>query len=108
MNLIDLEDKEDLDRMILLQRANGSWGLEDSVCALLHVSVDAVKKGNPLKSEDAWATTLVLVWLTKFYSNKKDVWELLYEKAVQFLEGDKGSMSLQQLLTAAKKFLHIL
>jgi hypothetical protein len=85
-----------LDRLVSLQRADGSWELSDALAAALGwKSAETLKKalGRDLADvteERAAATTLALVWLEREARDSRDEWRLLAEKAREWLETEAG------------------
>lgn len=71
--------------MILLQHADGTWNLDSNLASILCIDLEELKKKKEELEDTIWGTCLSLVWLEKYQMEKKDVWELLYEKGFQFL-----------------------
>ncbi|XP_052044597.1 von Willebrand factor A domain-containing protein 5A-like isoform X2 [Apodemus sylvaticus] len=95
-------------QLISLQKANGSWKLDEDLTKLLGSKLKDIKAENPAKHGDlsAWATVLAVVWL---HSNGKDLkceWELLERKAVAWLHDHAGS-SIPMLVQAANSLLKL-
>jgi hypothetical protein len=80
-----------LDRLVVLQRADGSWDLDDELAAVLGVRLGKLRKklkgatGAPEEATRAWATALALAWLQSSASELRDEWELLADKAKAWL-----------------------
>lgn len=80
-----------LDRLVVLQRADGSWDLDDELAAVLGVRLRKLRKklegatGDPDDAARAWATALALAWLESNASESRDEWELLADKAKAWL-----------------------
>lgn len=80
-----------LDRLVVLQRADGSWDLDDELAAVLGVRLRKLRKklegatGDPDEAARAWATALALAWLESHASESRDEWELLADKAKAWL-----------------------
>ncbi|XP_040585948.1 von Willebrand factor A domain-containing protein 5A isoform X2 [Mesocricetus auratus] len=94
--------------LISLQKANGSWELDEDLTKILGTSLEDMKAANPAKDEDpsAWATVLAVLWL---HANGKDMeceWELLERKAVAWLH-DHADSSIPMLVQAANRFLKL-
>ncbi|XP_027267639.1 von Willebrand factor A domain-containing protein 5A isoform X2 [Cricetulus griseus] len=94
--------------LISLQKANGSWELDEELTKILGTSLEDMKEANPAKDQDpsAWATVLALLWL---HANGKDLkceWELLERKAVAWLH-DHADSTIPMLVQAANSFLKL-
>jgi len=87
--------------MVLLQHADGSWTLEKQFCDILGKSEEDLTSSSPDASipTAVWATALALVWLQVKYPNKKDVWELLYDKGKLYLQ--QSGVDVTQWLSKA-------
>ncbi|XP_036049483.1 von Willebrand factor A domain-containing protein 5A-like [Onychomys torridus] len=95
-------------QLILLQKANGSWELDEDLTKILGTDLEDIKAANPAKDGDpsAWATVLAILWL---HANGKDMkyeWELLERKAVTWLHDHAGS-SIPMLVQAANSLLKL-
>jgi len=102
-----------LDRLVALQRADGSWELTKELADILG------KKLTELESElsgvrdlgetrRAWATALALVWLKTEASNEIGEWVFLEKKARQWLSAYKrapAGLAFQDWLDRATRFL---
>jgi Ca-activated chloride channel family protein len=80
-----------LDRVVALQRADGSWKLDDDLAqALGWPDAKRLKKalGRPVSGEAdkrAAATALALVWLERECADARDEWRLLADKGREWL-----------------------
>ncbi len=80
-----------LDRLVLLQRADGSWDLDEELADVLGVRLRKLRKklegaaGDPDEAARAWATALALAWLESRAADSRAEWELLAEKAREWL-----------------------
>jgi hypothetical protein len=80
-----------LDRLVALQRADGSWDLGEELAKLMGKRLDELESkladvtGDPEQAERAWATALALVWLKVKASQWKEEWALLDRKARRWL-----------------------
>lgn len=93
-------------RLILLQRADGSWGLDEGLATVLGVTLPDLTAALTVKDVEAssWATVLAVAWLHVNGQGRKTEWELLERKAVTWLHGHAGS-ALQALVEAASTVL---
>ncbi|XP_027267638.1 von Willebrand factor A domain-containing protein 5A isoform X5 [Cricetulus griseus] len=94
--------------LVSLQKANGSWELDEELTEILGTNLEDMKAANPAKDQDpsVWATVLAVLWL---HANGKDLkceWELLERKAVAWLH-DHADSSIPMLVQAAKSFLEL-
>lgn len=95
-------------QLISLQKANGSWNLDEDLTKILGTNLEDAKVANPAMHGDpsAWATVLAVLWL---HANGKDLkceWELLERKAVAWLHDHAGS-SIPALVQAANSLLKL-
>lgn len=95
-------------QLISLQKANGSWELDEDLTKILGTKSKDIKAANPAKHEDpsAWSTVLAVVWLHANGTDLKCEWELLERKAVAWLHDHAGS-SIPMLVQAANSLLKL-
>jgi Ca-activated chloride channel family protein len=80
-----------LDELVVLQRADGSWDLDENLARVLELRLRKLRKklegatGDPAETARAWATALALVWLESEAADSRDEWELLADKAKAWL-----------------------
>jgi von Willebrand factor A domain-containing protein 5 len=80
-----------MDRLVLLQRADGSWNLDEGLASALGVRLRKLQKklegatGDPEEAARAWATALALAWLEANAADSRDEWEILADKAKAWL-----------------------
>jgi len=80
-----------LDRIVVLQRADGSWDLDEELAAVLGVRLRKLQKklegatGDGEEAARAWATALALAWLESSAPESRGEWELLADKARAWL-----------------------
>ncbi len=80
-----------LDRLVALQRADGSWELDGELADVLDRPFRELKvalrkaKGDPTEAARAWATALALAWLEANAPDARDEWSLLAAKAERWL-----------------------
>ncbi|HEY7698438.1 MAG TPA: VIT and VWA domain-containing protein [Vicinamibacteria bacterium] len=76
-----------LDDLVVLQRADGSWDLDENLARILGMRLGKLRKklegatGDPGEAARAWATALALAWLESRAADSRDEWELLADKA---------------------------
>ncbi|XP_059587408.1 von Willebrand factor A domain-containing protein 5A-like isoform X2 [Alligator mississippiensis] len=95
-------------KLVSLQNANGSWGLDSALASALGVSETDVKGKMPSEGVEpgVWATVLAVVWLHSRSAAQREEWELLEIKAVGWLRSRAGSISqLDKCLEAANALL---
>lgn len=81
-----------LDLLVALQRADGSWELDDALAAVLGLPLATLEAplagatGDPAPLRSAWATALALAWLERNEGDARDEWLLLARKARAWLD----------------------
>jgi hypothetical protein len=99
-----------LDRLVALQRADGSWELTQELADVLGTRLAELESGIARASGDrdeirrAWATALALIWLKIEASNEVGEWLLLENKARQWLSGCKARPAAGEWLEQAAAF----
>ncbi len=79
-----------VDRLVALQRADGSWSLNEAFAAAIgrplrdleHALGDAVQNE---ETRQAWATAIAVTFLEQNATHRRDEWSLLAEKAKRWL-----------------------
>jgi hypothetical protein len=101
-----------LDRLVRLQRADGSWELSSELAKILGRRMKDLERvlagatGAGEEARRAWATALAVAWLEKQAPESRDEWRLLAEKARTWLEGSRARLaSGEDWLTSAKRLL---
>ncbi|XP_070256041.1 von Willebrand factor A domain-containing protein 5A-like [Myotis yumanensis] len=108
-NMTNLETNHSDDplvQLISLQKADGSWDLNEGLAVVLGMSLGDMQAALPVKSVDSsgWATVLAVIWLHDKYKDMKCEWELLERKAVAWIHSHAGSAT-DGLVKAAVGFL---
>ena len=81
-----------LDRLVLLQAADGSWDLTEELADIFGCSLPLLEdvrrktSGDAATVRRAWATALALAFLETNADDTPDEWALLADKARQWLE----------------------
>ncbi|KAM9764342.1 von Willebrand factor A domain-containing protein 5A isoform 1-T2 [Dama dama] len=88
--------------LISLQKADGSWDLNEGLALVLGMKLEDIQAALPDKdaNSSSWATVLAVLWL---HDNAKDMeceWELLERKAVAWIRIHAGSVR-HELVKAA-------
>ncbi|XP_017163607.1 von Willebrand factor A domain-containing protein 5A-like [Poecilia reticulata] len=84
--------KDPLLQLVSLQKASGSWRLDEDLAAVLGKSKEEVEKSKPREvKQEVWTTILALIWLHGFKTDKKAEWELLSMKAASWLNDQNAS-----------------
>ncbi|XP_014319431.1 von Willebrand factor A domain-containing protein 5A isoform X2 [Myotis lucifugus] len=109
IDMTDLETNHSDDplvQLISLQKADGSWDLNEGLAVVLGMSLGDMQAALPVKSVDSsgWATVLAVIWLHDKYKDMKCEWELLERKAVAWIHSHAGSAA-DGLVKAAVGFL---
>jgi Ca-activated chloride channel family protein len=82
-----------LDRLVALQRADGSWDLDEAFAQVVGIALSdlaariAGVRGDAGEASRAWATALALAFLEREAVSNRDEWELLATKARRWLSG---------------------
>jgi len=82
-----------LDRLVALQRADGSWDLDEAFAQVVGIALSdlaariAGVRGDAGEATRAWATALALAFLEREAFSNRDEWELLATKARRWLSG---------------------
>jgi len=103
--------KRDLDRLIILQKANGSWSSDQQLSSVLNVTIEqligsvpnAVKKKGAHVAEIIWATSVAVSYLETYCTGEQVEWEILAEKARKYLKKELvkiGSKSADMMSSA--------
>jgi Ca-activated chloride channel family protein len=81
-----------MEALVALQRADGSWDLDDLLAALLGLSLQKLEAslvaatGEPGEIRRAWATALALRYLELTASARRQEWKLIARKASRWLD----------------------
>ncbi|XP_031816069.1 von Willebrand factor A domain-containing protein 5A isoform X1 [Sarcophilus harrisii] len=93
-------------QLISLQKADGSWELDEALASVLDVSVQSALAALPDQNKDVptWATILAVLWMHNFSQDQREEWELLERKAVAWIRARSDS-SLAEYVKAANALL---
>ena len=108
-------DDEILALLIKLQTFEGSWELSPSLFVALSVSVTEAENALTVADQSAkqphkgygkteWATALVIVFMEDRLDALKGSWELMVDKAKNWLGGRDGKERLEEILASARAF----
>jgi hypothetical protein len=81
-----------LDRLVALQKADGSWDLDEELATVLGIPLATIEKalsgmpGDPALFRRAAATAFALFWLERSAADEEDEWSLLARKARAWLD----------------------
>ncbi|XP_071167550.1 von Willebrand factor A domain-containing protein 5A-like [Mytilus edulis] len=82
--------------IVSLQNFDGSWSPSSELESVLNITqkeMEAKYKGN------IWCTALVVAFLEKNFSKRKSEWEMIYNKAIQWLTSqDREEKSVTQII----------
>jgi hypothetical protein len=93
-----------LDRLVALQRADGSWELTSELAAVLGTTRSRLQAASPQTATSrGWATALAIAWLREHAIDRQNEWELLARKAIKWLDDHAGTVEGPELLVAATK-----
>ncbi|XP_029111362.1 von Willebrand factor A domain-containing protein 5A-like isoform X3 [Scleropages formosus] len=104
---ISVEEPEDpMVDLIGLQRADGSWDLQQSLASILGKQEEEVVKASPGKPEfsSVWATVLAVLWLHGYKAESRDEWQFVAKKAMTWVRAQSG-FDLTEFVAAGNSFL---
>ena len=106
---VELKDK--LDMIIDLQGSSGmfKWGKVLETC-LGGTEVEVAGKCESGLDQNLWLTALVIAYLEIQMMSKKDLWELVVQKARKYLKKSSGSneSKMEKLGQAAERYIKLL
>ncbi|KAI9866893.1 MAG: hypothetical protein M1813_000835 [Trichoglossum hirsutum] len=79
-----------LHQLIDLQSFGGSWDLTGALCVLLGITLDDARAKADKHLWTAWATILAVVFCEVRFQNDADVWDLVVDKAREWLREEAG------------------
>lgn len=90
-----------LDRVVSLQRADGSWELTAALADALGLKEAALARGaaqarGTVDDSRVWATLVALAWLARHAGGARDEWTMLAQKSERWLltmTGDAGALA---------------
>ncbi|KAI1145852.1 von Willebrand factor type A domain-containing protein [Nemania diffusa] len=91
-------DDDKMHEIIRLQKSNGSWEWEPRLQSLLGITLDLEKQS------DTVATALAIAFLQKRMAHEADSWELIVEKARNWL-GQQQGVDVEKEISSAEKLL---
>jgi hypothetical protein len=80
------------DRLVALQRADGSWELDAAFAKAVSIKLRDLEKvlrnaiGDPEIARRALATAIAIAWLERHAGDTRHEWEMLAEKAGRWIE----------------------
>lgn len=98
---------DDFSAVIVLQQANGSWSLNDSLANFLSIDIKAIKESCPdsCTTSEVWATVLVVTALRMRFASRQDEWELVVMKADDWLKKQHSVEEVSRFYEVAKQVL---
>ncbi|XP_027711841.1 von Willebrand factor A domain-containing protein 5A-like isoform X3 [Vombatus ursinus] len=93
-------------QLVSLQKADGSWELDEALASVLGMSVQSALAALPDQSKDVprWATILAVLWMHSSSCDQREEWELLERKAVAWIQA-RSDPSLGECIKAANALL---
>ncbi|VDN98644.1 unnamed protein product [Rodentolepis nana] len=87
-----------------LQEFGGYWNMNKETAKMLKVDLGQLTSSKlpEAKNEKVWATLLVIAYLRTCLASKKDEWELVVEKAIDWLTNDQGCCDIEALIQKAE------
>lgn len=112
-DLSTLSDTDKMHRIIDLQQFGGPWLISVALLNIIGVTVQQVNnqmEAHPHAHSDsdadaAKATALAVSWLKTRVPNEEDVWEMVVEKAMAWLEGRLGRDEAKKIIDDAAKMV---
>lgn len=97
-----MQSQDPLEALIDLQLANGSFKYGSG----FDVTEEELKKACPQSiSHEAWITAYVIGLLAKKFANQKDLWELVANKAKNFVKSQLVKMDYDDLMSKVSALL---
>ncbi|ETS81677.1 hypothetical protein PFICI_06679 [Pestalotiopsis fici W106-1] len=90
--------------LAILQNFEGYWTWDEKLSAIMGTTEQEIKGwidaslAAKLSSRDATATVCVIAWLRKMKADEKDTWELIVEKALDWIKSEFGETSGQEII----------
>nr|CDS32001.1 hypothetical transcript [Hymenolepis microstoma] len=101
------QSKDEVVLVAELQEFGGSWNMNEETAKMLKVDLAQLTSSKlpEAKNEKVWATVLVIAYVRTCLASKKDEWELMVEKAIDWLENDQGCCDVEALIQKAEDVL---
>jgi hypothetical protein len=98
---------ESFSSIVAVQKANGSWIIDESLSSFLSKTLKEIGDALPAgcSSNEVWATVLVVTALRERFLSQEDEWELVAGKANDWLKRQHSDDELSRFCDAAKLFL---
>ncbi|XP_048244060.1 von Willebrand factor A domain-containing protein 5A-like [Haliotis rufescens] len=84
------EESPTASEMVTLQENDGAWMLTGALCCLLNVHRYRLMQMAVCTDFKVWATGLAICWLTLECADERSVWEMVVNKARDWLVGQLG------------------
>ena len=107
VNVIPVNNN-DPSSLIILQQANGSWILDDTLAIVLDKSLVSIQDSCPPECDvNVWVTVLAVIAFRIWFPSQQDEWELVVKKAEGWLKTQKlpDELSSNDLYQIAEQFL---
>lgn len=120
-DLSTLPDTDKMHRIIDLQQFGGSWLISAALLKMIGVTVEQVNNhmethahahahsdsnaDADADADAAKATALAVSWLKTRVPNEEDVWDMVVEKAMAWLEGKLGRDGAKKIIDDAAKMV---
>ncbi|KAM9079902.1 LOW QUALITY PROTEIN: von Willebrand factor A domain-containing protein 5A [Megaptera novaeangliae] len=104
--IFEVFEDNHLMQLISLQKADGSWDLNEGLALVLGMKLEDILAALPDKDADSlsWATVLVVLWLHDSGKDMECEWELLERKAMAWIHIHAAAVR-HALVTAAIAFV---
>eukprot|EP00026_Physarum_polycephalum_P002803 Phypoly_transcript_02811.p1 GENE.Phypoly_transcript_02811~~Phypoly_transcript_02811.p1 ORF type:complete len:793 (+),score=145.93 Phypoly_transcript_02811:189-2381(+) len=81
--------QQTMDDLLFSQGMDGSWETNEKLAGLMGLTLDEITKSAPeTNSLNAWFTAVVLAFIQLYFANEEAEWELIGDKACQYLDGE--------------------
>ncbi|KAL3888733.1 hypothetical protein ACJMK2_001093 [Sinanodonta woodiana] len=82
----EMSQSEKMMDIIRLQTFHGSWSLGKGLLNLLEIDESILKQMISVQNDTVVATVAVIAWLRKYHIERRDEWQMLETKALEWLE----------------------
>ncbi len=99
------QEEDLMTQLIQLQKSSGEFQWGNAIEVALDMNQDQIKGANPEVEEGVWVTILVICFLEKKMLEEKELWELVVDKAIKFIQGKVSSQKAEEIKEAAMKIV---
>ncbi|CAG7835806.1 unnamed protein product [Allacma fusca] len=108
ISFLGLQEK-DLTRLALLQKADGSYSLDDRLASIVGINIRTLQEEGEKNDWDpeAWATVTVLAYFTARLTSFSEDWELLADKSKLWLSEHYEDTVVEEMFERALSFFPV-